>query len=99
MSYRRRRVACLNQRPHPCASAKLRREIDLVLGADDVELALEPGQFDDGWDAYRERTFKRAKELGGIPAYTQLTPRDPTMTSWAIAVEEGDMVSDLVTTQ
>ena len=25
------------------------------------------GKFDDGWDAYRERVFKRAKEKGWIP--------------------------------
>ncbi|WP_204137777.1 arylsulfatase [Halomicronema sp. CCY15110] len=40
------------------------------------------GKFDDGWDAYRERTFHRAKELGWIPANTQLTPRHETMTAW-----------------
>ena len=40
------------------------------------------GKFDDGWDAYRERAFKRAKEKGWIPAKTQLTPRHETMPSW-----------------
>jgi arylsulfatase A-like enzyme len=40
------------------------------------------GKFDDGWDAYRERVFKRAKEKGWIPAEAQLTPRDPTMAAW-----------------
>jgi arylsulfatase A-like enzyme len=40
------------------------------------------GKFDDGWDAYRERVFKRAKDKGWIPAAAQLTPRDPTMASW-----------------
>ena len=40
------------------------------------------GKFDDGWDNYRERVFKRQKELGWIPANTQLTPRDSTMASW-----------------
>ena len=40
------------------------------------------GKFDDGWDAYRERAFKRAKEKGWIPANTQLTPRHPKMPSW-----------------
>ena len=34
------------------------------------------GKFDDGWDKYRERVFARQKELGWIPADTQLTPRD-----------------------
>jgi arylsulfatase A-like enzyme len=40
------------------------------------------GKFDDGWDAYRERAFARAKEKGWIPQSAQLTPRDPTMASW-----------------
>jgi arylsulfatase len=40
------------------------------------------GKFDDGWDAYRERTFKRAKELGWIPQSAQLTPRPASMASW-----------------
>ncbi len=41
------------------------------------------GKFDDGWDAYRERVFKRAKEKGWIPQNTQLTPRPASMASWA----------------
>jgi arylsulfatase len=40
------------------------------------------GKFDDGWDAYRERVFHRAKEKGWIPADAQLTPRYPTMPGW-----------------
>lgn len=40
------------------------------------------GKFDDGWDAYRERVFKRQKEMGWIPSSTQLTPRTETMASW-----------------
>ena len=40
------------------------------------------GQFDDGWDALRERTFKRQKELGWIPADTKLTSRAESMASW-----------------
>ena len=40
------------------------------------------GKFDDGWDAYRERTYARAKEMGWIPADAELTPRDPTLTAW-----------------
>jgi len=40
------------------------------------------GKFDDGWDAYRERVFTRAKEKGWIPANAQLTPRHETMPSW-----------------
>lgn len=40
------------------------------------------GQFDDGWDALRERTFKRQKDLGWIPADTVLTPRPDGIASW-----------------
>ena len=40
------------------------------------------GQFDDGWDAMRERVFNRQKELGWIPADTKLTPRAETMAAW-----------------
>ena len=40
------------------------------------------GKFDDGWDAYRERVFKRQKELGWIPADTELTPRPDSLASW-----------------
>jgi arylsulfatase A-like enzyme len=40
------------------------------------------GKFDGGWDAYRERVFKRQIELGWIPKNTKLTPRDKTQPSW-----------------
>ena len=40
------------------------------------------GKFDDGWDAYRERVFTRAKENGWIPQDCELTPRDPTLAAW-----------------
>jgi arylsulfatase len=40
------------------------------------------GKFDDGWDAYRERAFKRQKEMGWIPQDAQLTERDETMAGW-----------------
>ncbi len=40
------------------------------------------GKFDDGWDAYRERVFARAREKGWIPEQTELTPRHPLMPAW-----------------
>ena len=40
------------------------------------------GKFDDGWDAYRERVFKRQKELGWIPKDTELTPRPDSLAAW-----------------
>ena len=40
------------------------------------------GQFDDGWDAYREKVFKRQLELGVVPPGTQLSARDPDVVEW-----------------
>ncbi len=41
------------------------------------------GRFDAGWDVERERWFQRQKELGIIPAGTQLAPRNPGVRPWA----------------
>jgi arylsulfatase A-like enzyme len=46
------------------------------------------GKFDDGWDAYRERVFKRAKQKSWIPGDAQLTPRHETMPSWESIPED-----------
>jgi len=40
------------------------------------------GQFDDGWDALRERIFARQKELGVIPPEAQLTARHEQIPAW-----------------
>ena len=40
------------------------------------------GQFDDGWDAYREKTFARQKELGLIPQDAELSRHDPDVQDW-----------------
>lgn len=40
------------------------------------------GQFDDGWDALRERVYRRQLEMGVIPAGTTLTPRPAEVPSW-----------------
>ena len=40
------------------------------------------GEFDDGWDAQRERTFARQKELGVIPADAELTARPEEIPAW-----------------
>ncbi len=40
------------------------------------------GQFDDGWDALRERTFERQQELGVIPHEAQLTERHEEIPAW-----------------
>ena len=47
------------------------------------------GKFADGWDAQRERTFARQKELGVIPADAELTPRHNEIPAW------DDMPADL----
>lgn len=41
------------------------------------------GQFDDGWEAWRERVFARQVELGVVPADTVLTGRPPWVPDWA----------------
>ncbi|MBV1688264.1 arylsulfatase [Novosphingobium sp. G106] len=40
------------------------------------------GQFDQGWDAYRERTIERQKKLGVVPAETDLTTRSKGLPAW-----------------
>ena len=40
------------------------------------------GEFDDGWDMQRERTFVRQQELGVIPADAELTTRHDEITAW-----------------
>ena len=40
------------------------------------------GQFDDGWDAYREKVFARQKQLGIVPADAELSRHDPDVPEW-----------------
>ena len=40
------------------------------------------GQFDDGWDKYRERTLERQKKLGIVPPDTQLAARPDPYPAW-----------------
>jgi arylsulfatase len=40
------------------------------------------GQFDMGWDAYREQTFARQKKLGVVPPDAKLTPRPAELPAW-----------------
>src|SRR5436190_5011193 len=40
------------------------------------------GQFDDGYDALRERTLARQKELGVVPPETELTARHEEIPAW-----------------
>ena len=47
------------------------------------------GKFDDGWDALRERTVAKQKELGVIPPEAELTERPDEIPAW------DDMPDDL----
>lgn len=40
------------------------------------------GQFDDGWDVYREKTLERQKRLGIVPTDTELTERPAAYPAW-----------------
>ena len=40
------------------------------------------GQFDMGWDRYREETFARQKQLGVVPQDAKLTPRPDGLPAW-----------------
>ena len=47
------------------------------------------GRFDEGWDAYREQTFARQKELGILPDHAVLPARDPDVPEWdSLSAEE-----------
>ncbi|QUR67680.1 arylsulfatase [Mycobacterium spongiae] len=41
------------------------------------------GQFDDGWDALRERIYAKQIEMGIIPSDARLTPRPDQVPAWA----------------
>jgi len=40
------------------------------------------GQFDMGWDRYRELALERQKKLGVVPQETKLTPRPASIPAW-----------------
>jgi arylsulfatase A-like enzyme len=40
------------------------------------------GQFNQGWDKYREETYQRQLKMGVIPPGTKLTPRPPEIPAW-----------------
>jgi arylsulfatase A-like enzyme len=45
---------------------------------------IEPyrGRFDGGWEAYRETALARQKEMGIVPADTELSRHDPDVPAW-----------------
>ncbi len=40
------------------------------------------GAFDDGWDAYREKTFANQKKMGLVPPDAELSRHDPDVKPW-----------------
>ncbi len=46
------------------------------------------GKFDEGWDAQREKTLARQKELGVVPNDAELTPRHAEIPAWDDMPEE-----------
>jgi arylsulfatase A-like enzyme len=57
------------------------------------------GQFDQGWDKYREETFQRQLQLGVIPADTRLTPRPDQIPAWdSLSADQKRIASRLMET-
>ncbi len=50
------------------------------------------GKFDDGWEAYREKVFKKQKEIGIIPYNVELSRSDPDVKPWNECSSEEKMV-------
>ncbi|KRQ09023.1 arylsulfatase A-like enzyme [Bradyrhizobium sp. USDA 4518] len=57
------------------------------------------GQFDQGWDRYREETYQRQLRLGVIPADTKLTPRPAEIPAWdSLSADQKRIASRLMET-
>ena len=55
------------------------------------------GKFDDGWDAYRAKTFARQKELGIIPRDAELSRHDPDVQDWnTLSADEKKLYSRMM---
>ncbi len=48
------------------------------------------GKFDDGWDALRERTLARQKQLGIVPQDTELTERPDVFPAWDSLTDDAE---------
>ncbi len=53
------------------------------LQAKPQDLSKYRGRYDAGWDVLRAERLQRQKDLGLIPADTELSPRDATVPAWA----------------
>ena len=55
------------------------------------------GQFDDGWDAYREKVFARQKQLGIVPPDAELSRHDPDVPEWgSLSADERRLFSRMM---
>jgi len=55
------------------------------------------GQFDQGWDKYREETYKRQLQLGVVPPDTKLTARPDEIPAWdSLSPDEKRLASRLM---
>lgn len=55
------------------------------------------GQFDSGWDVYRDEAFARQKKLGVIPPEAQLTPRPDELPAWdSLSADERRLYSRMM---
>ncbi|HEY2799363.1 MAG TPA: arylsulfatase [Chthoniobacterales bacterium] len=55
------------------------------------------GQFDQGWDKYREETYQRQLKLGVVPPETKLTPRPKEIPAWdSLSPDEKRVASRLM---
>ena len=55
------------------------------------------GQFDMGWDRYREVVFERQKKLGVVPEDAKLTPRPSSIPAWdSLTPDEKKLASRLM---
>jgi arylsulfatase A-like enzyme len=57
------------------------------------------GKFDQGWDKYREETYRRQLQMGLIPADTKLTPRPAEIPAWdSLTADQKRIASRLMET-
>ncbi len=57
------------------------------------------GQFDQGWDEYREETYQRQLKMGTIPPDTKLTPRPEEIPAWdSLPADEKKVAARLMET-
>ena len=54
------------------------------------DIARYRGNYAEGWDAERERRYRRLKQLGIIHPQAKLPPRDPVADAWSLATNKDE---------